>query len=922
MPSSASSPIELEHKGSGVHAAISLVGAQDSPLQIQDGYAVYRGGGPGGSTVFAASRSDGLEDFVLLDSPAPGGELRYRVRLEKARALRQVDQGPLEVLDAHGSPRLRIQPPYVVDAAGARHAAELRVEGCPVDRSARSPWQRELVELDETSCDFVVTYDTALAHPVLVDPAWDVAAFMSRERTHHSATLLFDGTVLVAGGFDEAGAAVAEAEILCPEDSICPGGVTFATTGSLAVPRGAHTESAVANNKVLIAGGRLTRAATTAIVSTEVFNAATGLFGPGPNLSVGRFGHTATVLSSGKALLVGGEDGTGDSTADVYDPNSNTFAAPVALGANIHRRGHMAELLGNGKVLVAGGIGALGVVSTADLFDPISNTFSPTDDMTSPRAWGTASRLDNGSVLIAGGTNGSVYYKTIDIYNPTTSLFIQTNEQMQKQRAFFAAVKLTGQATVLITGGTDGNVIHNDTEVFDGQQLEFVPALSTTMEKPHNFHTATRLQTGKAVVIGGGVEGTPTTPGSGDVQIFSAIQAEILARENGEPCDAPGECRSNHCYVKDDGTAKVCCNETCSDVCSSCFSDDQATPAPGDGICAVVSDDHSVRPQCTGGVELVLKCNSGIIEATGITPCEPYVCGATKCGKVCDDDSGCHKDYYCYFEDENDDVGECVPKLVNAIACTRAAECESRNCVDGVCCDTKCDGQCQACDVESFEGRCSQVPSGPPHGSRPVCFGEDPECRGECGTNPTKCDYDPELECGDSTCSEGHRNYGLCNQTDEGKCSPAETDCDPFLCDDDGVACKAACESVADCIDRAVCRADDSQCVAVSADQCDGDHTVVKLEGGQEDCSPFKCSGTECRETCVTVDDCVSGKVCDANSECIDPPADPPPPEDCAVANGRGGAGRPVGSATIGLVLAGLAIATRRARRKQTEVAR
>ncbi len=884
----------------GVGVSFALADAKDVAMEDVDGYAVYAAAGPGGADVVVRASTRGVEDYVRVKEPLPRGALRYRMTLHEARALRLVG-GTLEVLDADGSPRLRVPRPYVIDAHGARHDAALEVEGCEVDRDPRSPWGRALVELDEASCDLVVRYDTRVAHPVWIDPAWDPAALMAHERTHHTATLLPDGTVLVVGGFDAAGAAVAEAEILCPEESICPGGVTFAATGSLPVARGAHAESLVGTS-VLISGGRQTRSGTTALSSTAVYattGANAGTFVAGPTMAVGRMGHTSTLLSTGNVLVAGGEDGTGTSTAEVYDPTIGavgSFGAAVAMVGG-HRRGHMAETLGNGKVLVAGGVGAINnaAVSSAELFDPSTGAFAATDDMTSPRAWGTATRLQDasGSVLITGGTNNvGFYYKTVDLYDPTVNggTFVQQLIQTQKPRAFHAAVKLSGVGQVLITGGFDGSVIHDDTEVFDAVNHVFVPSLSTTMTRPHDFHTATLLQTGKAVVIGGGITGTPTLPGTGTVDVIAASQAEILARENGEPCDLNGECRDNHCYqgVVNGHARRVCCNETCADVCGSCLVDIQAAPAPGDGFCAVVEDNHDVSTQCVAAVQLVLQCNGGAIQATNIQSCGNYVCAdGTKCGTQCTDDDGCNTGFYCLIPN-GQTKGTCEPKLDDAADCTRNGECDSDHCVDAKCCDTACEGQCEACDVEGFVGKCSQV-EGDPHdigGLREACDATDEACRGTCGSTPTACDYDQTKECGASTCSDGHRTFGLCSLEVNGACAEAEAECSPFACDEDGVKCVAACETVDDCAPKAVC-GEDGVCKIVQSDQCDGDHTVVKLDGGTTDCSPLRCSGSACLASCESIDDCVDGKVCDATGACIDPPPDPPAPDDCAAAPGR-----------------------------------
>lgn len=919
IPASAKDALLIAHPAGDVSVAVELVGATDRAVEASgSGHAVYAGAGPRGSDVILAPGPNGVEDFVLFAESA-GGVLRYRITPEGVRSLRLVEN-TLELLDEHGSPKIRVPAPYVVDASGARHRASLEVEGCAVDRDLRSPWGREVEPLDRTSCELVVRYDASLAHPVLVDPEWENAGIMSFARTHHTASLLADGTVLVVGGFDETGAPVAAAEILCPEEAICPGGTGFATTGSLATPRGAHTETLYSAG-VLIAGGRTSRAAVTGLASTEIYNTATGTFGAGPTMSVARFGHSSTLLNTGDILVAGGEDGTALSTGEVFDAVTG-FAAPITM--NGHRRGHMAEALGTNRVLIAGGVGAINnaAVSSAELFDPATNQFTATDNMTSPRAWGTASRLEdaNGSVLIAGGTNNvGFYYKTVDVFDPTlsggTGEFVQQLIQMQKSRAFHAATKLSGSGTVLITGGFDGLVVHNDTEVFDIATDQF-DLLLATMLRPHDFHTATLLQTGKAVVIGGGIEGTAVAPGTGAVDIIAASSAEILARENGEPCTEDGECRSNNCYTGLNAAGQersFCCNESCTDACSSCIGDVQAAGGGGNGFCSVVTDNYLLKSQCTTGVELVLECIGGQIEASDIAPCSPYVClDDSQCRSNCIDDDDCDDDFFCLYDEPNDPSGDCVARLEKAIVCDRDRQCDSDHCVDGVCCDTECGGQCQACDLADSIGTCNQVTSGQPHGDRAECDGEDPECRGECTNNPTACTYE-EKECGDSSCDTGERSFGVCSIATDGVCTPQTEMCAPFACTRDG-GCFTECETVAECGEGAVCKTD-GDCEVIVADVCDGDHTVVRVDGTSDDCSPFKCTGSTCLDSCDSIDDCVEGMVCDASGACIEPPADPPPPEDCSIEGRPGSAtGRTQG---VLLALAALALLRGASQRKK-----
>lgn len=910
VPATASGAIEITHEATGTGATVSLLGSIDTPRQDVSGHSVYPGGGPNGSDVIVRTSARGVEDHVLLSAPPASGELRYRFVPVDVHALRLVGH-TLELLDDDGAPRVRVRPPYVVDANGERHAADMTVEGCAVDRDPRAPWGRDIPELEAASCDLVVRYDGALPHPVLVDPAWEVVTdFMGHQRTHHTSTLLPDGRVLVVGGFDETGAPVAQAEILCPEASICGfgGGVGFTVTGSLGVPRGSHTETLlVGDTHVLVTGGRTSRVGGTTLSSTELYDIAAGTFAAGPVMAVGRWGHTATRLATGDVLVAGGEDGVGASSAQLFNPSSGFGAAIPLVGG--HRRGHMAETLGNGTILVAGGVGAVNnaAVATAEVFDVTLGTFSATDDMTSPRAWATATRLEdaNGRVLIVGGTNNTgFYYKTVDIYDPTigSGTFVQQLLQTQKPRAFHAATKLIGEGKVLVTGGFDGTTVHDDTEVFDSITATFVPLLSTTMNQPHNFHTATLLTSGKAVVIGGGVNGTSTNPGSGSV-LGGADLAEILARSNGEPCNADGECLSNNCFDLPNG---VCCNESCTDICSSCFAAQQADPdANGDGVCAVVNETTVVNPQCTSGVQLILTCVAGEIDVSDVESCGAYACNGDACGTTCTDDDDCNEDFFCQGI-------TCTDKKLDGEACSDRTQCASGSCVDDVCCHSACEGTCQACDVEGFVGTCSQVTSGQPHGDRDPCEGSGGECAGECGSNPLKCDYDKAVECGASTCSGGVRNFGLCSLEAEGECAETTNECAPFACNEDGVTCVAQCETVADCEEGAVCKTDGT-CAVLSTDECDGT-SLLKADGTVEDCAPFLCSSRACLTQCSSVDDCAGGKVCDASGACIDPPPDPPPPDDCTVV-GAPRSGSPLTLAAFALI--GLAVAARRQERSR-----
>src|SRR2546425_28295 len=123
---------------------------------------------------------------------------------------------------------------------------------------------------------------------------------------------------------------------------------------------------------------------------------------PTGNLSVPRSSHTATLLRSGKVLVVGG-GGIFDS-AELYDPVTGTWSVTGSL--NKPRGWHTATLLQDGRVLVAGGYNSgspLSFGAAAELYDPGAGTWTPTGNLNVAGFLHTATLLPSGKVLIAGG---------------------------------------------------------------------------------------------------------------------------------------------------------------------------------------------------------------------------------------------------------------------------------------------------------------------------------------------------------------------------------------------------------------------------------------------------------------------------------------------------------------------------------------
>ncbi|MDQ3473313.1 MAG: hypothetical protein M3447_06200, partial [Acidobacteriota bacterium] len=142
---------------------------------------------------------------------------------------------------------------------------------------------------------------------------------------------------------------------------------------SMTAKRAAHTATLLGNGKVLIAGGFVGNGG--GLSSAEVFDPTTTTFTSAENMTVARAGHTATPLPNGKVLISGGYNGDYLNSAEVYDPATNRFASAGRMVTA--RSGHVATLLKDGKVLLVGGVGTgWTFLSDAELFDPQTNTFT------------------------------------------------------------------------------------------------------------------------------------------------------------------------------------------------------------------------------------------------------------------------------------------------------------------------------------------------------------------------------------------------------------------------------------------------------------------------------------------------------------------------------------------------------------------
>ena len=240
-------------------------------------------------------------------------------------------------------------------------------------------------------------------------------------RANHAAALQFDGTVLISGGWGCDGSPCSKvyhksAELFYPSVD------QFDRTGDLNHERAHHTMTLLTSGKIIVAGGRDGNAV---LKSTEIFS--NNVFAAGPDFNQGRAGHTATRVGDSQVLFAGGY-----TTAGSLGSATNTIEAllytsepvqMVAAPANMlsARALHSATLLNNNLLLVAGGVGAgESTISTAELVGDAGQGFlsrTTAGDLKAGRYLHRATLLSNGGVLLTGG----VAYDDITGYSGLTS---------------------------------------------------------------------------------------------------------------------------------------------------------------------------------------------------------------------------------------------------------------------------------------------------------------------------------------------------------------------------------------------------------------------------------------------------------------------------------------------------------------------
>jgi TolB-like protein len=281
---------------------------------------------------------------------------------------------------------------------------------------------------------------------VLVEPDGGAVSIlpMHQPRARHSATLLSDGRVLIAGGIGADGGAIAAVELFDPLSR------SFTDFGSLGVARSEHTATLV-DGGVLMVGGADPADGGLGLQSVELCAPTLGTCAPRAPLAKPRFRHAALVLDDGRVLVSGGQlQGSSLTQTEVYDPNADrwTPAGPLAAA----RSGPTILAGRTGPILLGGTNNAGTPQAGSEQFDPSTLTWSSGPSPTVPaRAGAAVASATWGRTYLAGGHDMSGPVTSFEAYDRELNAFIALSPLPAYVDG--ATLTLARSGTLVLVGG-------------------------------------------------------------------------------------------------------------------------------------------------------------------------------------------------------------------------------------------------------------------------------------------------------------------------------------------------------------------------------------------------------------------------------------------------------------------------------------
>jgi uncharacterized repeat protein (TIGR01451 family) len=432
-----------------------------------------------GKLVYAGAHVD--TDVVYTASPDWAEELIW---LGSREAPSRFDY---EIVEAAGATDVRVDGGAVYFTNEARQGLVLSppvVLDSDGHRSATAArW--ELSEAEPTrSRRLTLRLDASgLVYPLAIDPGWSTTGSLATARESAAAILLHTGEVLAIAGVPSTQNTVERYD---------PATGRWSSAAPIPVGRGYFAATLLLSGKVLVVGGWLTGGIPAR--SCYLYDVSTNSWSPTGDLNVGRMWHTATLLLDGRVLVTGGENplNTLLASAEIYDPGTGAWTSIAPMSSA--RSEATATRLGDGRILFAGGA-PLG--REAEIFDPGMGSWTPTGSMAESRSQHSATLLPNGDVLAVGDSWNPKTPETYDVSSGSWSLAADLVEDRGQHTA-----TLLPNGRVLVVGGSlFGSGVRASTETYDFVTNTWAGAGNLAVAR--NKHKAVLLPTGKVLVVGG-----------------------------------------------------------------------------------------------------------------------------------------------------------------------------------------------------------------------------------------------------------------------------------------------------------------------------------------------------------------------------------------------------------------------------------
>jgi hypothetical protein len=273
-----------------------------------------------------------------------------------------------------------------------------------------------------------------------VTETWSAAASMAQKHSSgHRATLLTDGRVLVTGENDDGAAEIYD-----------PATDQWASTTPMLQARTWASVTLLKDGMVLVAGGfDATKAGREELDTVEIFDPTSGEWTETNNMEQVHAGHSVAVLQDGRVLIVG------KLLAELFDPSDNTWSATGPMDRE-RALGTTADLLPDGRVLVTGGqfqqggyYGSIAPIRSAMVFDPSTGTWQSSESMymSEPRENHPSVRFDDGRVMAIGD-------RETEIFDPTTNTWTSAGS-LKKSHGTLSTAILLKDGRVLVVGGKE-----------------------------------------------------------------------------------------------------------------------------------------------------------------------------------------------------------------------------------------------------------------------------------------------------------------------------------------------------------------------------------------------------------------------------------------------------------------------------------